>query len=79
MSAGVYPLKPDLPAVGGGEGVGVVRETGGSVTSVKNGDWVIPARPSLGTVKITAHFPNSQPFLVDSTCVLKQSLRTHFV
>ena len=46
--SGVYPLKPELPAVGGGEGVGVVRETGDGVTSVKSGDWVIPAGPALG-------------------------------
>ena len=35
--------------MGGGEGVGVVRETGEGVTSVRSGDWVIPAGPSLGT------------------------------
>ena len=42
-------MKPELPGVGGGEGVGVVRETGEGVTSVRSGDWVIPAGPSLGT------------------------------
>ena len=49
----MYPLKPSLPAVGGGEGVGVVRETGEGVTSVKSGDWVIPSGPSLG---VCPHF-----------------------
>ena len=45
---GVYPIKPTLPAVGGGEGVGVVLETGKNVTSMTKGDWVIPAGPGLG-------------------------------
>lgn len=48
ISLGVYPLKPVLPAVGGGEGVGVVREMGEGVTMVKKGDWVVPAGPGLG-------------------------------
>ena len=41
-------MKPELPAVGGGEGVGVVRETGEDVKSVSCGNWVIPAGPALG-------------------------------
>ena len=58
----MYPLKPVLPAVGGGEGVGVVREMGGGVTTVKKGDWVVPAGPGLGihthknVMVISAHF-----------------------
>ena len=36
--------------MGGGEGVGVVRETGEDVTMVKSGDWVVPAGPALGIV-----------------------------
>ena len=59
--SGVYPIKPALPAVGGGEGVGVVRETGESVTTVKSGDWVIPAGPALGIVILAAHSYNGQP------------------
>ena len=34
--------------MGGGEGVGVVRETGEGVTGMKIGDWVIPAGAGLG-------------------------------
>ena len=45
---GVYPIKPSLPAVGGGEGVGVVTERGAAVTTLKEGDWVIPAETGLG-------------------------------
>lgn len=45
---GVYALRPELPAIPGGEGVGVVTAVGSHVTSLKTGDWVIPALPSLG-------------------------------
>ena len=36
----------------GGEGVGVVRATGCYVTTLKEGDWVIPAMPSLGEYQL---------------------------
>lgn len=45
---GNYGLLPQLPAVGGNEGVGQVIAVGSSVTRVKPGDWVIPANPGLG-------------------------------
>ena len=45
---GVYAIRPPLPAVGGGEGVGVVTAVGSQVTSLQTGDWVVPANPSLG-------------------------------
>ncbi|XP_064382243.1 enoyl-[acyl-carrier-protein] reductase, mitochondrial-like [Halichondria panicea] len=45
---GVYALRPPLPAVPGGEGMGVVSAIGSHVTSLQTGDWVIPAVPSLG-------------------------------
>ncbi|XP_074790777.1 enoyl-[acyl-carrier-protein] reductase, mitochondrial isoform X3 [Natator depressus] len=48
MIQGTYALLPDLPAVGGNEGVGQVVEVGSHVTSVKPGDWVIPADAELG-------------------------------
>ncbi len=44
----MYALRPPLPAVPGGEGVGVVSAVGSNVTTVQQGDWVIPATPSLG-------------------------------
>ena len=40
-------MKPTFPAVGGGEGVGVVTSTGAAVTSMKAGDWVVPARTGM--------------------------------
>ncbi|XP_068935166.1 enoyl-[acyl-carrier-protein] reductase, mitochondrial isoform X2 [Petaurus breviceps papuanus] len=46
---GKYGILPELPAVGGNEGVGQVVEVGNAVTRVKPGDWVIPANPGLGT------------------------------
>lgn len=45
---GTYPLKPPLPAVGGNEGVGVVRRCGKNVTSFGKGDWVIPIIAGVG-------------------------------
>ena len=40
-------MKPTFPAVGGGEGVGVVTSTGAAVSSMKVGDWVVPARTGM--------------------------------
>ena len=48
LSVGVYPLKPDLPAVGGFEGVGKVVEAGKEVTHLQPGDLVLPAINTLG-------------------------------
>lgn len=47
---GKYPITPPLPAVGGGEGVGVVREVKGQgVKGLQVGDWVIPSGNMKGT------------------------------
>ena len=45
---GTYPLRPNLPAVGGNEGVGKVVEIGKDVSELKPGDTVIPAQSCLG-------------------------------
>lgn len=45
---GTYPVLSPLPAVGGNEGVGEVLEVGHHVTTLKPGDWVIPANAGLG-------------------------------
>lgn len=45
---GTYAILPDLPAVGGNEGVGQVLEVGSQVQTVKVGDWVIPRDAGLG-------------------------------
>lgn len=48
FSSGTYAILPDLPAVGGNEGVAQVVEVGGQVKSLKKGDWVIPKDAGLG-------------------------------
>ncbi|KAJ0987702.1 hypothetical protein J5N97_006058 [Dioscorea zingiberensis] len=46
---GVYPARPQLPAIGGREGVGEVHAVGSAVKSLSVGDRVIPSPPSFGT------------------------------
>lgn len=46
---GVYPVRPQLPAVAGYEGVGEVHSVGPAVSRLAVGDWVIPSPPSSGT------------------------------
>lgn len=53
---GVYPVRPEPPAVGGYEGVGEVHSVGPSVTSLSPGDWVIPSPPSFGTSLVPFNF-----------------------
>ena len=45
---GTYPIRPPLPATGGGEGVAEVVSVGGG-SDLAPGDWVVPARPMVGT------------------------------
>ncbi|XP_076827921.1 enoyl-[acyl-carrier-protein] reductase, mitochondrial isoform X2 [Brachyhypopomus gauderio] len=49
MIQGTYAILPDLPAVGGNEGLGQVIEVGSDVRTIKVGDWVIPRDAGLGT------------------------------
>ena len=46
--AGTYPEKSILPAVGGNEGVAMVREVGAAVKDLCPGDHVIPALAGIG-------------------------------
>ncbi|KAE8680499.1 putative trans-2-enoyl-CoA reductase [Hibiscus syriacus] len=46
---GVYPVRPQVPAVGGYEGVGEVYSVGSAVKGLLPGDLVIPSPPSSGT------------------------------
>ena len=48
ITIGTYAIRPPLPAVGGGEGVGMVTQSGLNVSALEKGDWVIPAQPGLG-------------------------------
>lgn len=75
MIQGTYALLPDLPAVGGNEGVGQVVEVGSQVKSLKTGDWVIPRDAGLGTWRTEAvlaeddviSLPNNIPLLCAAT------------
>ena len=42
-------IKPSLPAIGGGEGVGEVLSVGPEVKNLKIGDWVFPGGNMKGT------------------------------
>lgn len=42
-------MRPEVPAVGGYEGVGEVYSVGYAVKDFSPGDWVIPSPPSSGT------------------------------
>ena len=46
---GSYPIRPALPATGGGEGVAEVLSVGDEVRDLSPGDWVLPAKPMSGT------------------------------
>jgi trans-2-enoyl-CoA reductase len=49
MIEGVYKQLPQLPAIGGNEGVFRVIRTGSNIKDLKVNDWVIPRQPLLGT------------------------------
>ncbi|XP_023256865.1 enoyl-[acyl-carrier-protein] reductase, mitochondrial [Seriola lalandi dorsalis] len=75
MIQGTYAILPDLPAVGGNEGVAQVVEVGSLVNSLKTGDWVIPKDAGLGTWRTEAvlaendviSLPNDIPLLSAAT------------
>lgn len=48
ISTGTYAILPDLPSIGGNEGVGEIIDIGKQVKSLKAGDWVIPRDAGLG-------------------------------
>uniref|UniRef100_A0A803Q6H1 Alcohol dehydrogenase-like N-terminal domain-containing protein n=1 Tax=Cannabis sativa TaxID=3483 RepID=A0A803Q6H1_CANSA len=45
--AGVYPVRPQVPAIGGYEGVGEVYSVGSAVKGLSPGVLVIPSPPSF--------------------------------
>ncbi|XP_070240398.1 enoyl-[acyl-carrier-protein] reductase, mitochondrial isoform X2 [Bos mutus] len=73
MIQGNYGLLPQLPAVGGNEGVGQVVAVGSGVTGVKPGDWVIPANPGLGTWRTEAVFGEEELITVPSDIPLQSA------
>jgi len=53
MVQGSYPIRPNLPAVGGNEGLGQVLAVGNQ-SKLKVGDFVIPSRQGVGTWRTAA-------------------------
>jgi trans-2-enoyl-CoA reductase len=54
MIEGSYAILPQMPAVVGNEGVGVVEAVGSNVRNVKVGQRVVPAQPAFGTFRTYA-------------------------
>ncbi|KAF6715566.1 Trans-2-enoyl-CoA reductase, mitochondrial [Oryzias melastigma] len=75
MIQGTYAILPDLPSIGGNEGVGEIIDIGKQVKSLKAGDWVIPRDAGLGTWRTEAvlaeddviSVPNDIPLLSAAT------------
>ena len=76
---GVYAIKPPLPAIGGGEGVGEVLKVGPKVKNLKPGDWVFPGGNMSGTW--TTHFVDNESTFVkirkDISVLSAATLRTN--
>lgn len=52
---GSYGVLPELPAVGGNEGVGEISAVGSGVSGLKVGDWAVPVPAAgFGTWRNTA-------------------------
>jgi mitochondrial enoyl-[acyl-carrier protein] reductase / trans-2-enoyl-CoA reductase len=61
---GSYAVKPNIPFVGGNEGVGEIIEVGSDVSQFKVGDKVLPAINAWGTWRTHAVCPADQLFKV---------------
>jgi len=66
MIQGQYPTQPELPAVGGNEGLGEVCAVGPSVKNLKVGSLVFPTKQGFGTWRTFAVCPESDLICVDS-------------
>ena len=75
MIQGIYPVKPNLPAIGGNEGVGKIVKKGNSVSNLQIGDWVVPVQSGWGTWRTHAvckahevmKIPNNIPIISAAT------------
>lgn len=63
----MYPVKVQLPGVGGIEGVGEIVETGSNVQDLKPGDRVVPNIEGFGTWRTHGVFKSDVFFKVPST------------
>ncbi|KAK6736553.1 hypothetical protein RB195_019314 [Necator americanus] len=70
---GVYPIKPQLPAVAGNEGYGRVEKVGDGVKSLQVGDHVLPSRSGLGIWRSDGHHKEAELFPIDNTLPLEAS------
>ncbi len=64
---GTYAILPELPAVGGNEGVGQVMEVGDKVKTLKVGDWVIPRDAGTGDHSVDIHKPGVVNVIISSS------------
>lgn len=63
LAKGIYAVRPELPAVVGGQGTGIVEEVGAGVTNVKKGDRVsLPFGTYAWAEKVKA--PASELFII---------------
>jgi trans-2-enoyl-CoA reductase len=64
---GVYAIKPQLPAIGGNEGVAQVIKVGPQVTRLRVGDWVIPGLSASGTWRSHAIHNANDVLVIDNS------------
>ncbi|CAK5087760.1 unnamed protein product [Meloidogyne enterolobii] len=62
---GVYPIKPNLPAVGGNEGCAQVIRVGSDVAEFKENDLIVPAISGIGTWCSHGIYDSKELFLVE--------------
>ncbi|XP_018411792.1 PREDICTED: trans-2-enoyl-CoA reductase, mitochondrial-like [Nanorana parkeri] len=65
MLQGNYGILPNLPAVGGNEGVGEVIKVGCQVHNLKPGQWVVPIDCGFGTWRTEAVCKANEVIAVD--------------
>jgi trans-2-enoyl-CoA reductase len=65
---GSYAVKPQLPCIGGNEGVGEIERIGAAVTGLKRGDRVLPKVNAWGTWRTHAVCDAKQLYKVNSSC-----------
>ncbi|CAG9857068.1 unnamed protein product [Phyllotreta striolata] len=70
---GKYPSKPPLPAIPGNEGVGVVEKAGPEVSTIAEGDRVVPLTANLGTWRTHLVLPTSNVLKVPKTLGLVEA------
>ncbi|VDK48323.1 unnamed protein product [Anisakis simplex] len=70
---GTYPIKPQLPAVGGSEGFGEVEAVGSSVKEVEVGDWVVAAHSGLGCWRTRGVYKDEDVAKIDKNLSIEEA------